>query len=215
MNFELSSPNIWSNFHHSSFFWQIVQIIHLFIAEITKIMRLIPSSSSSSPAQSRTVKGNIFLVCKVRVRCIKGSSRIDSQRCFRKLALNICRKNNDEWEQMVFIDFQLIVSFAWHFFFIIETYNFQQIAYLLKDQIWQIQVLICSFFFPLEWVETPPGVPDKWCSWTRLPHPHAVSWCNRDEDPWQVVYSQIASNFFSPEYCTKKKIYQCVKSLDC
>ena len=69
VNFELGAPDVGGDLHQSALLWQGVEIVHLLVADVSKVMRLVPTSSQPSPStEPRTVeRGRFVLISVVRV----------------------------------------------------------------------------------------------------------------------------------------------------
>ena len=69
VNFELGAPDVGGDLHQPALLRQVVQVVHLLVANVTKIMRLVPTSSQPSPStEPRTVeRGRFVLISVVRV----------------------------------------------------------------------------------------------------------------------------------------------------
>ena len=66
VNFELGAPDVGGDLHQSALLWQGVQIVHLLVADVSKVMRLVPTSSQPSPStESRTVERGRFVLISV------------------------------------------------------------------------------------------------------------------------------------------------------
>ena len=69
VDFEFCSPDVGGDLHQPPLLWQGVQVVHLLVADVAEIMRLVPTTSQSSPsAEPWTVERGRFLqVSVVRV----------------------------------------------------------------------------------------------------------------------------------------------------
>ena len=66
VNFELGAPDVGGDLHQPALLWQGVQIVHLLVADVSKVMRLVPTSSQPSPSpESRTVERGRFVLISV------------------------------------------------------------------------------------------------------------------------------------------------------
>ena len=51
INFEFCSPDVGSYLHHSALLWQNVEIVHVLVAEVSEVVRLVPPPPPSPPAR--------------------------------------------------------------------------------------------------------------------------------------------------------------------
>ena len=66
VDFEFGSPDVGGDLHQPALLGQGVQVVHLLVANVSKIMRLVPTSSQSSPSsQPWTVERGRFLQISV------------------------------------------------------------------------------------------------------------------------------------------------------
>ena len=71
MDLELGAPDVGAYLHHPPLLRQRVQVVHLLVADVAEVVRLVPPPSPPvSPSQPRTVerRGGLFLVREVRFR---------------------------------------------------------------------------------------------------------------------------------------------------